>query len=642
MAALRQPIEEPTMSITHARRGTVLLPAVAILLCGQAFGQAKSRITEVRVYRGQALVTREVTFEATPGAQEVTVRDLPQQIVPDSLYATGDDNLTVRGVRYRTSAVNEAPRPEVQALDQQIQDAQDDLARIQGDLAVIEAQAAYLGKLEDFVAPTAHNDLNRGALDAQQLINVSDFVLKGRKDVAAQRVTLNKEQRAATEQIALLQRKRAELTPDEAKEQREAVLFVEAAKAQAADLRLNYVVGNVSWTPAYVARLNGDRNKLVLEYHGVVTQMSGEDWTNVDLTLSTSQPNMVAGAPLLSPLWLSLRQGGAEGARGEEAAGAYNTERRQLEQQLRSNGVQQQRGVNLAPTVAAPAAPEGMPAPAEALPNQGVPDDTLGANVLAARLQNLEMAAPDDVVKAARKMRSGLAEGLAVDYPLTGKVSLMSRADQQMFRIALLNLPADFYYTSVPLLSDYVSQAAVSQNTTDTTLLPGPYNAYLDGAFAGRGELPLVARGESMTLGFGTETQLRVARELQDKHTEIKGGNKVLTLTYQVRLQNFMGKPVKVRVWDRLPQPPNDQVQITLVNTTKDLSTDALYVEQEKPRGLLRWDIELPAGSTGAKAVAFPFGFRLEFDRQFTIADLPDQVVQRMRKDLEALQELKR
>jgi len=40
--------------------------------------------------------------------------------------------------------------------------------------------------------------------------------------------------------------------------------------------------------------------------------------------------------------------------------------------------------------------------------------------------------------------------------------------------------------------------------------------------------------------------------------------------------------------------------------------------------------------------VTFTFGFRLEFDKQFTIGELPEQVVQRMRKDLEALQELKR
>jgi len=30
----------------------------------------------------------------------------------------------------------------------------------------VEQEAAYLGKLENFVAPTAHNDLNKGALDA--------------------------------------------------------------------------------------------------------------------------------------------------------------------------------------------------------------------------------------------------------------------------------------------------------------------------------------------------------------------------------------------------------------------------------------------------------------------------------------------
>jgi uncharacterized protein (TIGR02231 family) len=272
----------------------------------------------------------------------------------------------------------------------------------------------------------------------------------------------------------------------------------------------------------------------------------------------------------------------------------------------------------------------------------GIREAELGANVLAARLQNLELAAPDEVVKAARKSRNGLAEGLAVDYAIPGSVSVQSRNDQQMFRIALLELPSEFYYTAVPLLTDYVYQAAQATNTSDTTLLPGPYNAYLDGAFAGRGTLPLVARGETITLGFGTETQLRVARELDDKQTEVRGGNQVLTYTYRLRLQNFMNRAVRLRVWDRLPQAPNEQVTVTLVSTQQPLSTDELYAEQEQPRGLLRWDIEVPASAIGTKALAFTYQFKMELDKNYTVGELQPAMVERMRKDLETLQELRR
>jgi hypothetical protein len=622
--------------------------AAAALVASAGFGQVKGDISEVRVYRGQALVTRTVPLAAKEGAQELTVTGLPEQLAPDSLYATGDDNLTIRAVRYRTDAVKEAARPEVAALDKQIAGVQATLAKIASDLGVITGGEEYLAKLEGFVVPTAHGDLNKGVLDAKQLMDVTDFLFKQRRELATGRLELEAQQKEANDQLALLQRQRGELAGGGEQTLREAVLFVEAAKAQPSTIFLNYVVGGVNWTPAYVARLNGARDKLVLEYHGVVTQTSGEDWPNVSLTLSTSQPNMVASAPLLSPLWLSLARNEAEQRAAAGDAAAYNGARRELEGQLRAPQAVFGQPGGFGGGGLGGNGPASAPAPVAAMPQAAMPqgqgdaDATLGANVLAARLQNLELAAPDEVVKAARKMKTGIAEGLAVDYALPGKVSLASRADQQMFRIALLNLPADFYYTSVPLLSNYIYQAAAAVNNTDTTLLPGPYNAYLDGAFAGRGELPVVAKGESMTLGFGTESQLRISRELSDKKTEIKGGNKVLTLNYLVRLQNFMGKAVKVRVWDRLPQAPNDQVQISLVAGEQGLSTDALYVEQEKPRGLLRWDVDLAAGATGAKAQTLAFGYRLEFDKQLAIGELPQTMVDRMRKDLDAIRDLKR
>ncbi|MBI5834297.1 MAG: DUF4139 domain-containing protein, partial [Armatimonadetes bacterium] len=473
----------------------------------------------------------------------------------------------------------------------------------------------------------------------EQLIGLTKFMFEQRTTLATQKVALAKSQRAAQEALTVLQRKRAELAGTVQRTAREAVLFVEAAAAKASSIELNYLVGGVYWSPAYVARLNGNRDKLTVEYHGVVSQMTGEDWAGVNLTLSTSQPNMTASAPILSPMWLALSQAG-DAAQADEPAG-YQNQRRELEQQLRGQNAPAAKP--MAPATTAGGMMPGAPGPV-ARPQVGQPmtDDELSTNVLAAKLQNLEMAAGDEAIKATRRMKPAIAEGLAVDYAIPGKVSLASRNDQQMFRIAVLDLPAEAYYTASPLISDYVYQAVTTTNTTDTTLLPGPYNAYLDGAFAGRGNLPMVAKGEQVTLGFGTESQLRAVRDLQDKQTEIKGGNKVLTLTYSLRLQNFMAKPAKVRLWDRMPQAPNDQVTMTLADNGQPLSTDALYVEQEKPRGLLRWDLELPANATGTKALSFTFKVKLEFDKQMAVGELPEQTIERMRKDIDTLKELKR
>jgi hypothetical protein len=138
-------------------------------------------------------------------------------------------------------------------------------------------------------------------------------------------------------------------------------------------------------------------------------------------------------------------------------------------------------------------------------------------------------------------------------------------------------------------------------------------------------------------VGFGNETQLRASRELEEKTTEVRGGNKVLTYTYRLRLSNFTDKAAKVRVWDRLPQSSDDQVAVTLGKAEQPLSEDPLYLAVEKPRGLLRWDVEVPAGAAGGKAFTFSYQFTMEFDKSRNIGELPAGAADKMRMEMESL-----
>ena len=63
---------------------------------------AASRITDVTVYQGQALVTREVSVPEGEGTVELVVTPLPAQTVDGSLYTEGADGLRVLSTRFRT------------------------------------------------------------------------------------------------------------------------------------------------------------------------------------------------------------------------------------------------------------------------------------------------------------------------------------------------------------------------------------------------------------------------------------------------------------------------------------------------------------------------------------------------------------
>ena len=607
----------------------MLTVLVLSLLFLPALAQMAGKIGEVIVYRGQALVTRDIEVNVVAGPQEIVVSPLPEKVIPESLYAVSEPDVTVRAVRYRVTAVGVEPRDEVRKIDEQLKAKTRDQKRIVSQLGVLKNKNAYLDKLENYV--TATTDTGKGAIDPKALTDTSQYLFTQRAEIAEQQLALENEKEDVENDISTLNRQRAALVGGYSKTQREAVLLLDAAKARQVRCKLSYLVSGVNWSPGYSARLSEKQDRLALEYHAVVNQVSGEDWNNVKLTLSTTRPNMIAVTPILTPLWINLVAGASRPAASNEA---FREQFSNINRQLRMNDSNAGMPQADQPGMAGPQGP--------AIPGQGAPG-TNGwqQNVLAGQLQNLELSARDEDIRQARAVRLGETEGLAVAYSLPGTVSLQSRSDQQMFRIATLDLKADSYYYAVPLLSDFVYLTADAVNASDYPLLPGPYNAYVDGSFAGKGWLPLVARGQGLTVGFGSETQLRARRELVEKRTDIRGGNQIITYSYRVRLQNFMTQPVKVRLWDRTPQAPESAVTVSLTKLEPALSTDAQYVADDKPRGLLRWDLEIPAGTNGVKATEVKYQLQMEFDKNFTIGEIPQQMMEKMRKDFDAQMEMK-
>ena len=56
---------------------------------------------------------------------------------------------------------------------------------------------------------------------------------------------------------------------------------------------------------------------------------------------------------------------------------------------------------------------------------------------------------------------------------------------------------------------------------------------------------------------------------------------------------------------------------------TEELSTDPAYLQAERKKGILRWEIEVPGQAVGPEALSLEYQLRLEYDKQMTIAGLP-------------------
>jgi len=295
------------------------------------------KVDAVTVYRGQARVTRLVDLPGPAGLREVVVTNLPEHIIPGSLFAEAAPAVEVRSVVYRVRPVSQDVREDVRKLDAQIRDVQDGQAANTRAQQLNAERKVYLDKLEQFVAPTASAELTKGVLNAETLKALTVFIFDQRQAIATDDLKLAKTSRDLTEQLTLLQKQMGELTTGASKEVREAVVFADFKQA-GGQLRVKYLVDSASWSPSYVVRASagkGEKNRPVnVQYNASIQQMSGEDWSDVVMTLSTATPSMVATAPVLDPLAIALVAGRSNdelGANYSEQKGLITQQRRELE-----------------------------------------------------------------------------------------------------------------------------------------------------------------------------------------------------------------------------------------------------------------------------------------------------------------------
>ena len=115
-------------------------------------------------------------------------------------------------------------------------------------------------------------------------------------------------------------------------------------------------------------------------------------------------------------------------------------------------------------------------------------------------------------------------------------------------------------------------------------------------------------------------SQLRASRELVEKKEDIVGGNRQQSFHYRLTLENFSEDVAELQLYDRIPTGMEAaDIRVTLGEMSDKLSNEALYVEREHPRGILRWDVEVAARSAGPEARKVEYRYTLEFDRKLTV-----------------------
>ncbi|GAA3996861.1 mucoidy inhibitor MuiA family protein [Comamonas faecalis] len=489
-----------------------------------------ARISAVTLYPGSATVERVQSLAA--GSTQAVFDCLPAGLDARSLQVAADTAATVVGdIRVReseralASGCASAQQARLDALDEQ-------LAAVGAEIDALQLAQTYL-----------HTVANGGIAPAPAPAGAAPKTGATAAPIAATSTTL---QRTALDQLVQLhraqQRQQALQLQRKALEQpgapggdRVSTVTVTLAAPQATQLRLSYQVRGPSWSPSYRALLDSDSGRLQLQRLALVAQNTGEDWQDVQLTLSTGQPLRATQGPLPRPWTLDER-------------------------------------------------PEPPP--------EAVAKRAMVAAAPAPMAMAMRETAADDAPPGVQQDMGALA----TTFRISQRVSVPVGGERLTLTLASEPLQAQLLVRTTPMLD--ASAYLVAQLPQLEGVWPaGPVALYRDGAYAGQGRLdPGNAALWRQGLSFGRDERVQVSTAPERSFSAATGltdSGVERTIERSWRVDNHHARAVQLQVLDAAPVSRNAKIRVQ--SQYEPAPADTAWNERA---GTIAWTQELAAGAS--------------------------------------------
>jgi hypothetical protein len=228
-----------------------LLFVLAVTDSSSIFAQdSPGTIRHVTLFRGQALVTREIDIPAGEIARELTIGRLPENVVTDSVNAEGSETIEIRSVRVIRQASMDSNRSDVRELTEKIATLTRERERATRKLQLLNKKIEYIDQLMEFSATTTQVDLGRGVLNATTLTELSNYSLDKQTELHEAQLELELQLNGLNEEEALPSRELA-LRTQSTSPLHEAKLQIAARGGKAGTIKLSYLVTGCGWDPQY-------------------------------------------------------------------------------------------------------------------------------------------------------------------------------------------------------------------------------------------------------------------------------------------------------------------------------------------------------------------------------------------------------
>ena len=507
---------------------------------------ATSKITQVTVYQDRAMVTREAEVSLEEGPNSILFEGLSASVMEDSLRADGSSvaAVSIEGVEVKKNFTAQEVNPRVAAITEELDKLNFSLRGIQSKQTAIAEQKQFLDNVKNFSSAQISKDIMTKNSTSAEWAGTSQFMLDSFTDIGQKALDLEKTIQDKNKEIAAKQRELYSLQSTRQTEQKTVIVNVDAKSKTTFKVELTYIIAQAAWNISYDAKVAPDKNKCTLVSYGNVRQWTGEDWTDVKLSLSSAKPSIGGHMPELAPWYVDLFQN-------------YPLRRDsffQVQAALRSISSLEENDL-----------------------------DKKSDGPAAYAMKGKLAATPAALAEAAVSQELG-----SVNYDIAKPMTILSDNRSYKAPVKTENFRAVLDYEATPKLSPYAYIHSKVVNDKDYAIMAGTLRVFVNDNYIGQSSIGTVGRGESFDLYLGVDEEVKVKRtELTDKKKSAMMGLRARKdYAYKFELENYKTKNITLTIIDQLPVSKNNDIKTELISSS-------VKPTETKELGILKWTFDL-------------------------------------------------
>ena len=576
-----------------------------------------SKIDKVTVFLKGAQVQRLGEIQIPSGRSEIIFKGLSPNIDKQSIQVKGDGAFSIMSVNHQINHLEEQlKREEISKLDDAKYRLNDAKKRKSAQLAIYKKEEAILEKNQAVAG-------QQNGISASELVQVVDFQRKRFTELTMQQLDLTNELAQLDSTLYKLDKQQKVLNNKKELVTSEVIVTVSAKSGTNAKFELAYYVLEAGWFATYDLRVKDVVSPISLAFKANVRQNTGEDWKDVNLTISSGDPTSNSVSQELFPWKLKfgyptyppsqptaqaqIGRGGIsevsgkifDGSTGEALIGATIL--------VKGTSIGTITDVDGHFSLNVPSTPSSLEVSYTGYNTKAFPVNSNSMNI---SLEPSTQALSEVVVtgyaskslsmpsiKFQKRTREDKTiplemvesyEPTTVNFKIETPYTIFSDGKNYMVDIKTNEVTAAYQYFATPKLDENAYLMAQISDWQELNLMSGEVNLFYEGGYLGRSLIDTKNTSDTLEISLGADKGVAIKRS-KVRETSIRqsiGANKIERRVFEIVVKNNKQVPIQLTLQDQFP-----------ISTNKDIEVNDQSFEEgaylDKDTQILTWKFDL-------------------------------------------------